>query len=97
MSLLIVFLAAAAGPLFVPARNLLAGILGLAGLLTALTVWGLASANSPDDAGAPYAALAIAGVVAGAVVRLAVFRARAYVEDQALRRQLPRELPERHR
>jgi hypothetical protein len=96
MSLLIVFLAAAAGPLFVPARSLLAGILGLAALLTGLTIWGLAAAGPPERGG-PYAALAIAGVVTGAVVRLAIFRCRAYLEDRELRQQMPRELPERHR
>jgi hypothetical protein len=97
MSLLIVFLAAAAGPLFVPSRNLLAGMLGLTALLTGLTVWGLAHAGPPGGDGGRYAALAIAGLVFGAVVRLAAFQFKARAEDQALRRQLGRELPHRHR
>lgn len=97
VSLLIIFLAAAAGPLFVPARNLIAGILGLAVLLTGLTVWGLANAGADDPGNGRFAALAIAGLMSGLVVRLAVFRFRAYTDDRAQRRQLGRDLPERHR
>jgi hypothetical protein len=96
MSLLIVFLAAGAGPLFVPTRNLLAGIIGLTVLLTGLTVWGLFNADA-GDGGGRYAALAIAGLVTGAVVRLAAFRLKAHSEEQALRRRIGRKLPERHR
>lgn len=97
MSLLIVLLTAAAGPLFVPSRNLLAGIIGMAALFTGLTVWGLLNSDANDAGGGRYAATAIAGLLAGTVVRLAHFRLKTHVEDQAARRTMVRELPERHR
>ncbi|HET9160695.1 MAG TPA: hypothetical protein VFN88_08785 [Caulobacteraceae bacterium] len=96
MSFAIVFLAAAAGPLFVPSRNLLAGMIGLTALLTGLTIWGLTHEGQGVGDGR-YAALAIAGVVFGSVVRLAAFQLKVRAEDQALRRQIGRELPDRHR
>ena len=97
MSLLIVLLTAAAGPLFVPSRNLLAGILGLAVLFTGLTIWGLLNSDASEGGGGRYAAIAIAGLLAGTVVRLAHFRWKTHAEDQLARRTMARELPERHR
>ena len=97
MSLLIVLLTAAAGPLFVPSRNLLAGIIGLAVLFTGLTIWGLLNSDVNDGGGGRYAAIAIAGLLAGTVIRLAHFRVKAYAEEQTARRTMARELPERHR
>lgn len=97
MALLIVFIAAAAGPLLAQARYLVAGMLSLVILLSVLTVWGMAAGGNGDAEGARYAAAAIAGLIGGGVVRLAIFVWKASAEDRALRRQLPRELPERHR
>jgi hypothetical protein len=97
MSLLVVFLTAAAGPMLLPSRRLVLGMASLAVLLTALTVWGLVNSGASSAQDGRYAALAIAGLMTGAVVRLAFFVWRAHAEDEILRRQLPRELPERYR
>lgn len=95
----IAFFVAVALPLFTPTRALLVGVLSLAAVLTLLTIWSLWGAiSSADDAvSTRFAAVAIIGLITGAVIRLGVFLRGANLEEKALREKLGRDLPQRYR